>query len=315
MAFQNISITRTENENNILKLEKKYFTIIKNIILSSDFITDLKLIEKEISDNYTKFDLLWNLKNKIKVPAERVVRHHLYTKMQNLITGIFPSPLSSDFGIKTNDAIVCVDIKTIDTKGNPGDLRSTCVEKNQNTFDNQNYPHIKVPANMNPIEDYSRLPVLTYIVKIVYHDNGIQFALNRVKYPTLVLTCIPNGKLSRLFDFNIVDNIKAYDYYKISDGNQFAPIFLTPSEANNIATIDAKCHQRGLVKFHMDNLDKDAYFDPVNSITWWKTSFSNRPVIAPLKSAGSTRYNNLYLEKRYDEKNNPWVGYLEFTIT
>ena len=121
MGKQNNSVGLTDNEKAILRLEKNYFTIISKIILDDDFIKDLMLIEKEISDNYTKFFNLWDLKNKIKVPAERVVRHHLYTKMSSKILGIFPSPLSSDFGIKTNDAVVCVDIKTIDTKGNSGD--------------------------------------------------------------------------------------------------------------------------------------------------------------------------------------------------
>lgn len=316
MPVQRNTITLDENEKLILSLEKKYFQKIKDIILSNDFINDLKLIEKEISDNYTKFDNLWNLKNKIKVPAERVVRHHLYTKLRDIIKGIFPSPLSSDFGIKTDDAIICVDIKTIDTKNNSGDLKSTCVEKNQNSFLNTNYQYIKVPANMNAIEDYSRLPVLTYIVKIVYHDNNIQFKLSRNTYPTIVIACIPNGKLSRLFDYNIVDNIKAYDYFSESnDGPQYKPIILPNNILNNQSAIDNLCAQRNLTKIHIVTLNKDAYIDPANNGTiWWKTTFSKKPVIAPVKSAGSTRYNNDILKERYDENNAPWIGYIEYTI-
>ena len=100
MGKQRIDIKCNDYEKNILNLEKKYFEIIYNIISHEDFFKDLALIEKEISDNYSKFDGLWNLKNKIKIPAERVVRHHLYVKMVERIKGIFPSPLSSDFGIK-----------------------------------------------------------------------------------------------------------------------------------------------------------------------------------------------------------------------
>ena len=134
MGKQRIDIKCNDYEKNILNLEKKYFEIIYNIISHEDFFKDLALIEKEISDNYSKFDGLWNLKNKIKIPAERVVRHHLYVKMVERIKGIFPSPLSSDFGIRTDDAVVCIDIKTIDTNGNSGDLRETAVEKNQTSF-------------------------------------------------------------------------------------------------------------------------------------------------------------------------------------
>ena len=92
MSKQSTAIQRNDYENKILDLEKKYFEIIKNIVMHDDFKKDLALIEKEISDNYTKFDDLWNLKNKIKVPAERVVRHHLYVKMVDLIKGIMEIP-------------------------------------------------------------------------------------------------------------------------------------------------------------------------------------------------------------------------------
>lgn len=313
MSKQSTSIQRNEYENNILDLEKKYFEIIKSVVMHDDFKRDLSLIEKEISDNYTKFDDLWNLKNKIKVPAERVVRHHLYVKMVDLIKGIFPSPLSSDFGIRTEDAVVCIDIKTIDTNGNEGDLRATSVEKNQTSFDNKNYPYIKIPANLNAVDDYSRLPVLTYVVKIVYTDNGYSFKLCRDNFPSMVLTCIPNGKIAKLFDYNIVANCKTYDYYNVrNDGVDYAPIELTEAEKNNNALIDAKCLARGFAK--LNNFSKPAYYDSKTKCLWWKTSFANKSVIAPVKSGSSVRFLNEILKDRYDSKNQPWQGYIEWNI-
>ena len=313
MAKQQYNIRRSEIENKILDLEKKYFDIIKNIITSAEFKNDLILIEKEISDNYTKFDELWNLKNKLKVPAERVVRHHLYIKMNNLIKGIFPSPLSSDFGVRTEDAVVCIDIKTIDTQGNSGDLKETCVEKNQNSFDNKNYPYIHIPANLNAFDDYSRLPVLTYIIKIIYTDTGYSFKLSRTEYPSLVLVCIPNGKISRLFDYNIVANCKTYDYYTVrNDGENFEPIYLSDAEVINEQIINEKCQVRGLVR--LSEFKKPTFYDSKTKTLWWKTSVSNKIAIAPVKSGASVRFSNEILKERYDSDNNKWEGYIEWNI-
>lgn len=313
MGKQRTDIPCNEYEKNVLNLEKYYFNVIKEIIEHEDFIKDIALIEKEISDNYSKFDDLWNLKNKIKVPAERVVRHHLYVKMVEKIKGIFPSPLSSDFGIRTNDAVVCIDIKTIDTKGNPGDLRATCVEKNQTSFNNNRYEKIHIPANMRPVDDYSRLPILTYIVKIVYTDDGYSFKLSRDRFPTIVLTCIPNGTISKLFDFNIVANCKTYDYYDAKhDGEMFEPIKLTKEEKNNIELIDRKCLEKGFTK--LEGYGKPAYFDIKTKAVWWKTSENNTPTISAVKGGASVRYINSILKDRYDGNNEPWIGYLEWTI-
>ena len=313
MAKQRVDVRRNDFENRVLDLEKKYFNIIKNIMMNNDFMRDLALIEKEISDNYTKFDELWNLKNKVKVPAERVVRHHLYVKMVDLIKGIFPSPLSSDFGIRTEDAVVCIDIKTIDTNGNDGDLKATSVEKNQTSFDNKNYPYISIPANLNSVDDYSRLPVLTYVVKIVYTDDGYSFRLCRDVYPSMVLTCIPNGKIAKLFDYNIVANCKTYDYYNVrNDGEDFAPIELTNEEKLDINLIDQKCISRGLTR--LTEFTKPTYYDSKTRSIWWRTSFSNKPVVAPVKSGSSVRFSNNILKERFDSDNQPWEGYIEWNI-
>lgn len=71
MGLQQTDIMRNAYENNILNLEKKYFKLILEEIQSSDFKQDLLLIEKEIKDNYAEYRDIWDLKNKIKVPAER----------------------------------------------------------------------------------------------------------------------------------------------------------------------------------------------------------------------------------------------------
>lgn len=308
MGKQLINLSRNEYENNILDLEKKYFNLIEQVVCSKAFIHDLKMMEKEISENYSKFEKIWDLKNKVKVPAERVVRHHLYTQMNEVIRGIFPSPVSSDFGIRTEDAVICVDVKTIDTKGNPGDLKDTCVEKNQTSFDNKKFPHISMPSNLNMIDDYKQLPVLTYIIKIVYTDNKYQFSLSRDKYPTIVLVNIPNGKLSRLFDFNIIANVKTYDYHK-NEGD-YAYIKIDSDKINDFEYIDIKCNEKGLVKIPNTKI----YYESVTGSKWWLTTKNNIHYIMPVKGGSSVRYKNDILKERFDSKNNPWIGYKEWKI-
>ena len=195
MPKQNKLYARTHMQNVILDLEKKYFSIIENIITSDAFINDLLLIEKEIRENYPKFQATWKLKNKIKVPAERVIRHHVYLALKNDIKGIFPSPISSDFGVRLDDCILCIDAKTLDTVGNSGDIRATAVEPNQLSFNNSNHPYIQSASNLESIDHYSRLPVLTFIIKLIYRDDNYSFSLARTTYPSLVLACIPNGEI------------------------------------------------------------------------------------------------------------------------
>jgi hypothetical protein len=317
MGFQRTDIQRNAYENNILNLEKRYYELILEVIQSPDFKQDLLLIEKEIKDNYPEYRDIWDLKNKIKVPAERLTRHHIYIQWHNIIRGIYPSPVSSDLGIKTNDAVICIDLKTIDTHGNSGDISSTAVENNQTSFDNRNYPYIPTTSNLKSIDHYSRLPVLTYVIKIIYTDNGYSFNLSREDYPTIVVACIPNGEISKLFDYNIIENFKTYNYYSQRDGDYYIsipiPAGLTNSEQDQY--VENYClleSDRDYTKVQIGS--KPAYLDLATRILWWKTSERNTKVIRPVKSGGSVRFSNEILKNRYDSSNRPWLGYKEFTL-
>lgn len=317
MSFQNISISRTPMQNKVLDLEKKYFDKINTMVKSDEFINDLLLIEKEIRENYPEFKDTWNLKNKIKVPAERLIRHYIYMQWHDDIEGVYPSPVSSDLGIKLNDAIVCVDIKTIDTVGNPGDIKSTSTEKNQNSFDNRNYPVFDFRSNLKSIDHYSRRPVLTFIVKIIYSDDDYSFKLCRELYPTIITTCIPNGEISNLFDYNIIDNFKTYDYYIETDGSYWKPYIIktTSREATIIKneTDEEFVTRRGFIDMSAQ-INKTAYYDVNHHCIWWLTSHNNKKAVKAVKSGSSVRYNNEILKNRYDSSNNSWIGYLEYTI-
>ena len=321
MSKQNVSMERIIYENKILKLEKEYYEKLLKVVKSDEFTNDLLMIEKEIRENYAEFRDIWDIKNKLKVPAERLTRHHVYKQWGDLIEGIYPSPVSSDIGIKTSDAVICIDLKTIDIDGNSGDIKSTAVESNQTSFNNKDYPYIKTLSNLKSIDHYSRLPVLTYIVKIIYNDDGYSFSLARHnKYPTLVTACIPNGEISKLFNYNIITNFKTYKYYSEKEGIYYKPIEIPKAitkeaeeefidniciRERNFSKIQIKASSRG---------KKTAYFDASKQTLWWRTTINRKKVVAAIKCGGTARFSNQILEERYDDKNNRWIGYTEFKI-
>ena len=74
----NLDKIEREEIGKVLDLEEKYFSILWNLFTSNDFINDLKVIEKEIQNQYSFLDKTWNLKNKLKIPAERLARQYIY---------------------------------------------------------------------------------------------------------------------------------------------------------------------------------------------------------------------------------------------
>lgn len=319
MSKQSVSIRRTNKQNEILNLERKYFSVLEGVIKSDAFINDLLLIEKEIRENYPKFKDTWYLKNKIKVPAERVIRHHIYLALSDDIQGIYPSPISSDLGIRLSDCVLCIDSKTIDTDNNAGDIRATAVESNQISFDNSNHRYVSSVSNLESIDHYSRLPVLTFIIKIIYTDDQYSFKLSRRDYPSMVLACVPNGELSNLFDKDIVQNFKTYDYFTERDNECFKvhEIPATYRTAKSKADYtESYCIEQGYapVEIELERGTKKAYYDVAHQCLWWTTSLNNKSVIRAVKNGASTRVSNEILEERYDADDQSWYGYKEFQL-
>ena len=319
MPKQNKDEICTDKQNEILDLEKKYFSILEEVFTSESFINDLLLMEKEIRENYPKFASTWNLKNKLKVPAERLVRHHIYTYLNEIITGIYPSPISSDLGIMTKDCVLCIDVKTVDTVGNSVDIKSTQVEPNQISFQNSKHKFVTTSSNLESIDHYSRRPVLTYVIKIIYTDDNYSFKLSRNLDPSLVLACIPNGELSNLFGFDIIKNFKTYNYYTPTDDKDFETIYipkeLTVSDQQS-KYVASYCSDKGYskVSLALDNKTKDAYYDVDHRCIWWQTSENKKPAIRAVKSGSTARLENEILRDRFDSKKQYWCGYKELPI-
>src|SRR5699024_1414264 len=125
----------------------------------------------------------------------------------------------------------------------------------------------------------------TYIIKVIYTDDNYSFKLSRVEHPSIVITCIPNGEISKLFDFNIIDNIKTYDYFSETDGEYYKMIEIPPdlTKGEIESFVERECvSKRSFNKVNIGN--KTAYFDMATRTLWWKTSHQKRKVIRAVKS-------------------------------
>jgi hypothetical protein len=126
--------TMEKEYKKIVDLERMYFDKIWDIMSSPDFIKDLREVSEFIQNNYKQLSDFWGEKNKVKIAVERLIRFHSYKELN--VIGIYPSPLSSDMAIVTEDCVINIDAKTIDMNGNAGDDTSIHFQKNQITFDN-----------------------------------------------------------------------------------------------------------------------------------------------------------------------------------
>ncbi len=323
MSEFNISYRRTPIQNKIMDLEKKYMDILENIFTSPDFLNDLKRIEKETQTHYDFLTEVWGKKNKIKEASERLVRHHIY---KNFDGSFYSSPVSCDIAIELEDIILNVDIKTIDKIGNGGELSTTQFEHNQTSFINIPveedgfFPGFRIKSNLQSIDSNTNKPVLTYLIKIAYADdgNGYFSLINDRDVPSLILTCLPNGQLSNLFDSNLFSNFKNYKYYSHTNGNYYKPRKIEYSSTFNVLTKNDKFN---LIE-NKTNIPSDwnrlyggtkvGYYDSANSVVWYVVPRKKNGLwityLEAVEGGDTARFNDEWLKKRYDSKNSPWLG-------
>ncbi|MEB7724078.1 hypothetical protein [Mammaliicoccus fleurettii] len=303
MAEQQLIVnSKNSYQEEILDLEKKYMEKIYKIINSAEFIKDLELVEDEIRDRYSDYKNIWKLKNKIKIPAERLVYHHIYKaeSKEFTINNLYTSAVSSDIGIIVNDeAVLCIDVKTNDLNGNKDDINKIIVERNQNSFDNSGFHELfKVKSNLDTMMRYKpNYPILTYLIKIIYEDNKFKFCLvkDNENYPTIQLACIPNGDLSDLFDYNIISGVKTYTYDLKSK-------YTLSFESNNERE-DFINNKEGI--FAIKDF-KNAY--SYNGITLWKITYGNKKYLAYDRNANTIRLDYEAVKNRYDSNGKCWEG-------
>lgn len=330
MSTQRTDLRLNDNQKRILSLEKFYFEKLEKIITSKDFIQDLKNVERETKNNYELLSKIWNLKNKIKIPAERLVRYHIYKALFNTEMGcsFFASPVSCDLAIETEDAILNVDVKTDDSHGNRSDIYNTQLEHNQSSFNNrrigadESFKGLEAITNLAQIDQYSGKVILTYLIKIIYRDDGNSFKIsNDNSHPTMTLTCIPNGALSELFDFDLLTNFKTYKYYSKEDGTYYDRKLIGDKAIFNNTTADQK-YEIIESKVNIPStwikgkvLSKIGYYDPEHDTIWLyqlKGSTNKKYYLYAVRCGDSSRYKSKWLKERYDENGQPWEGLKEY---
>lgn len=324
----------------VLDLEKKYFDILWNLFTSPDFINDLKVIEKEIQKQYHFLQNTWELKNKLKVPAERLVRQYIYRNLSSIVKHIYPSAVSSDIAFITDDAVINLDIKTLDKVGNKGDIYNLQFENNQSSFENSNLdvdpalPNSGVKVECLLPKEYSYdgslpLPMLTYFFTIVYEDNTESFTLCRDSdLQTIHLKCLPNGFVSVLFNYDLINNFKTYTYLERKHGTQFTPVFLTdnPEEVPEKVREFVRTHSEFIL---INGRTKVGAFNPnqihpkygINGVSWFPVSRQDKInknihhfYLEAVYKGNTNRLSNEKLIIRYDSKDNCWYGLKKYKL-
>jgi hypothetical protein len=215
--------------NEIREFEEIYFNKIIDIFHSqdNDFRDNLLKVEDYIRANYQYLDKLWGDKNKAKVAIERLIRYHIYKNL--IVENIYPSPLSPDMAIELEDVILCIDAKTIDMCGNPGDDDTIHFQRNQITFDNKlmygqkidgyDWPGYSFPSQL---ENYhNNKPCLTFFITVCYEDDGKNFKLSHVCF-----CCVPHSQIAtEEFDNDLLSNFKTYKYVDKEEAMQYGELY------------------------------------------------------------------------------------------
>ena len=208
----------TNDQRIISNLERKYMESLTNLFFSDDFRGELHRLEYVVNNDYNFIRDNYEKKNKVDIAIERLIRYFIYKKSNINIVGIYPSPISCDMAIETDDCILNVDSKTIDSVGNASDINYFHFESNQSSFNfvsygkQRGFDGIPVITNLPEIDSYTGKPILTFFLKIIYSDNGRKFSFYNEEN-NISLTCLPNGILSNLFPDNMIFNFKTYSYY------------------------------------------------------------------------------------------------------
>lgn len=328
MASQNTIISRNPEQNRILDLEKEYFTKIEKILTRSDLIRDLIKIESYIQASYENLSSNWNQRNKLEVPAEKLISYYIFKCFPN-IEGIYESTICSDIAFLTEDAIINIDVKTTDFCSNTDEISLVQIENNQSSFTSKNifpcnsFSGYDWIGNLPTIDEVHSLPVLSYTIKINYQDDKKSFKLYRKKNnPTITLSCIPNGKLENLFNFKIVDGFKTYTYNQDDSCN--LPLYSFEDAPKDFFTNEDVFykHTESIIAIPQDweriTIEtKFGYYDPVTKHTWLgkkRKKPSPHYLLSYTEKGKTARLEVNTLSMRFDSKNVSWSGHKEYEL-
>jgi hypothetical protein len=300
---QDKNIKTTHTQKLILDLEKKYFNELSVLFQDQDFFSSLVDLQIWISSNYKRLHS-WKKANKCDLAVERLINFHTNTHYQEKIKKVYASPISSDIAFETDDAIINIDSKTVNFFSNELDWNQLQIGPNQSSFKNKNYfathnyPGIPVEFHVDSRDSLTQKPVFTFILMIMYNDNGSSFTWHkRNKDFHIKFCCIPNGELSNLFHNDLIQNIKTYKY---------------KTEMNSkgkIVTIKKRNYPSNAIKVKVGR--KPCFYDVSGKDTYGIIKSPNYSII---ESTNTIRMSFEDLKKRYDSVGVKWDGYREWDI-
>lgn len=280
--------------NKVLDAETKYLEKIWQIQNSNEFLEKLSDIEDVLKNNFDYIYENFDDKNIIKVAIERLIRFFGYRDLNAI--NIYPSPLSSDMAIETEDAIICIDAKTINMLTNAGDDRSIHFGRNQINFNNipkygveigsHNFKGVSFKPHLESA--YKNKPVLTFFSTINYeddHENSNSFKLTNYS-----LVSVPNFYVSReLFGNDLISNYKTYTYVKKELALRYGSNYM-PKSNKSSSWVEFRLHG-SVAYFDINNPHPE---DSSQYCVWKK--IDNKYCVLRL-DAGSARIDKSFLEK------------------
>lgn len=298
-------ITLNKTQIKIIDLEKKYMDFLKNLFKSDAFIQSMRKIENKIQKDYSQLQNFWQIKNKVAIALERITRFYIYKNPAS--KGVYHSPISSDIAFYTNDALICLDTKTIDIDGNAGDEKWIQFERNQVSIKNRK-KHSKPPfagvhyhESLPTIDKHTKKPILTFFLCLIYQDNSSTFSIKRMS-----LACVPNGELSSLYNFDLIKNYKTYHYIT----KQYAKQLQRQGHYN--------LEPKKEIQSNWINLDNGFYFDPnATHPRYPKENVARRYINKEYRvvlGGDSARIDPIQIKDRVDLKNQKWDGYIKWDL-
>ncbi len=280
--------------NKILNIETKYLEKIWEIQNSNEFLEKLSEIEDVLKNNFDYIYQNFDDGNIIKVAIERLIRFFGYRDLNAI--NIYPSPLSSDMAVETEDAIICIDAKTINMLTNAGDDNSIHFGRNQINFNNipkyeteigsHKFNGIYFRPHLNSI--HKNKPVLTFFTTVNYeddHENNDNFKLTNHS-----LVSVPNFYISReLFGDDIILNYKTYSYVKKELALRYGSQYMPKSDKDS-SWVEFRLH-RSIAYFDINN----PHPEDGNQYCIWKKIDRKYSVLR--LDAGSARIDKNFLEE------------------
>lgn len=303
MSKQDKNITISPIQADILNLEKKYFGELSLLFQDQDFFDSLMDLQNWISTNYQSLHS-WKKKNKCDLAVERLINFHTNTHYQQRIKKVYASPISSDIAFETDDAIINIDSKTVNFHSNEVDWKQLQLGPNQSSFKNKNYsatnqyPGIPVEFHVDTRDSLSQKPVFTFILMLMYNDNGSSFAWHKKSEDFHIkFCCIPNGELSNLFYNDLIKNIKTYKYKKGMNSK------------GKIVTIKKSTYPPGAIQVDVGR--KKCFYDNKSDDTYGVIDGQ----FSIIEATSTIRMEFEDLKERFDSTGIRWDGYQNWDIT